>query len=1055
MTDHLAASVARVLSVLGSLLVVCGAAAASEDRVSFNADIRPIFSDRCYTCHGPDSNNRKTPLRFDTQEGATQDLGGRFAIVSGDVEKSEIIKRLTTDDPIRRMPPAYEGHARLSDREIDLVRRWIEQGAEWQSHWSFTPPERPALPPVMGRTVNGIDHFVLERLERDGLSASPEADRATLIRRVTLDLTGLPPTPEEIDDFLRDTSPGAYEKVVDRLLISPRYGERMAVRWLDSARYADTNGYQTDAERYMWRWRDWVIKAFNDNLPFDQFTVEQIAGDMLPNPTLDQLIATGFNRNHRGNGEGGIIEEEYAVEYVVDRVETTSTVWLGLTMGCARCHDHKYDPLTQKEFYRFFAYFNNVPEKGKAFKYGNSPPFIPAPTPEHLTELDGFDEKVEKAKQEFDRLQPELESALDRWEESLVQSDFVDWTLWDNLIAHYRLDGAVAGHTPRAPEARAKLVDGLPQFKKGKIGQANSFDGKSYIDAGDVADFRFQEDFTLSAWIYPTAANGAILSRTSESTTEIKGYGIYLVDGKVQFNLVTRWLDDSTRVETAEPLALNRWHHVSAVYDGSRLAKGAVVYLNGKPAKMTVVVDTLNQDFGVKKPLRIGAVSGPGARFRGLMDDVRVYDRALRPDELAVVATESPLNEIARLKPGKRTAAQRDKLRLAFLDEYAPAHIREAWETLTAVRKERKAFVKSFPTVMVMKEREVTRPTHLLVRGQYDLPGEKVAPGVPAALPPIPEGVPNNRLGLARWLVSPSNPLTARVTVNRFWQSYFGAGLVKTVEDFGSQGEWPTHLELLDWLATEFVESGWDIKQLQKTIVMSATYRQSSRVTPELASKDPGNRLLARGPRVRLPAEVVRDQALAISGLLVEEIGGPSVKPYQPAGLWTELAGGRDYEQGHGNDLYRRSIYTFWKRAVPPPQMLNFDSAGREACTVRETRTNTPLQALNLMNDVTFVEASRKLAERMMTEGGRTPQERIGYGYRLATAHELKPESHEILVGSYRHYLDNFQTDRRAALELVRQGESERDQALDVAQLASYTTVASLILNLDETITKE
>ena len=1055
MTDHLAASVARVLSVLGSLLVVCGAAAASENRVSFNADIRPIFSDRCYTCHGPDSNNRKTPLRFDTREGAVQDLGGRFAIVSGDVEKSEIIKRLTTEDPIRRMPPAYEGHARLSDREIDLVRRWIEQGAEWQSHWSFTPPERPGLPPVTGKAVNGIDHFVIERLERDGLSASPEADRATLIRRVTLDLTGLPPTPEEIDDFLRDTSPGAYEKVVDRLLISPRYGERMAVRWLDSARYADTNGYQTDAERYMWRWRDWVIKAFNVNMPFDQFTVEQIAGDMLPSPTLDQLIATGFNRNHRGNGEGGIIEEEYAVEYVVDRVETTSTVWLGLTMGCARCHDHKYDPLTQKEFYRFFAYFNNVPEKGKAFKYGNSPPFIPAPTPAHLTELDDLEVKVEKAKQEFDQLQPEIESALDQWEASLVQSDFVDWTLWDNLIAHYRLDGAVTGHTPRAPEARAKLVDGLPHFKKGKIGQANSFDGKSYIDAGDVADFRFQEDFTLSAWIYPTAANGAILSRTSESTTEIKGYGIYLVDGKVQFNLVTRWLDDSTRVETAEPLALNRWHHVSAVYDGSRLAKGAVVYLNGKPAGMTVVVDTLNQDFGVNKPLRIGAVAGPGARFRGLMDDVRVYDRALSPDELAVVATESPLNEIARLKPGKRTAAQSDKLRLAFLDEYAPAHIREASETLTAVRKEREAFIKSFPTVMVMKEREVTRPTHLLVRGQYDLPGEKVTPGVPAALPPIPEGVPNNRLGLARWLVSPSNPLTARVTVNRFWQSYFGAGLVKTVEDFGSQGEWPTHLELLDWLAAEFVENGWDVKQLQKTIVMSATYRQSSRVTPELASKDPDNRLLARGPRVRLPAEVVRDQALAISGLLVEEIGGPSVKPYQPAGLWTELAGGRDYEQGHGNDLYRRSIYTFWKRAVPPPQMLNFDSAGREACTVRETRTNTPLQALNLMNDVTFVEASRKLAERMMTEGGRTPQERIGYGYRLATAHELKPENHEILVGGYRHYLDNFQTDRRAALELVRQGESERDQALDVAQLASYTTVASLILNLDETITKE
>jgi hypothetical protein len=1046
------------LTALGMPLLLSVADAASlPDQVRFNRDIRPIFSDKCYTCHGPDVSNRKTPLRFDTAEGAHQDLGGRFAIVPGDLGKSTLIARLTTDDPIRRMPPAYEGHDKLSEREIGLVKRWIEQGAEWQSHWSFIPPERPSVPSVTRPNwpLNGIDYFVLGRLEREGLGPSSEAERATLIRRVTLDLTGLPPTPGEVDAFLSDRSPNAYEKVVDLLLQSPRYGERMAVRWLDSARYADTNGYQTDAERYMWRWRDWVIEAFNSNMPFDQFTVEQVAGDMLPDPSLDQMIATGFNRNHRGNGEGGIIDAEYAVEYVVDRVETTSTVWLGLTMGCARCHDHKYDPFTQKEFYKFFAYFNNVPEKGKAFKYGNSPPFIPAPTRDQRKELAELDEKLQEAQLAFENLQPELESARAVWEKSVATSDFVDWTLHDGLAAHYRFDGSVAGETPSAPTARAKLVDGLPEFKRGKVAQAASFDGKSYIDAGDLANFRFEEAFTLSAWIYPTAGDGAIITRTHDAGDEIRGYGLYLKDGKVQLNLVTRWLDDATRIESDAPLALERWHHVTASYDGSRLAEGVRVYINGQPAEFIAVLDELNQPFGVKAPLRVGAVDGPGPRFQGLMDDVRVYERALNPAEVAVVATETPISQLARIKPAKRSETQRDKLHLAFLDEYAPANIREAWTALVQVRKEKEALLASFPTVMVMKEREELRPTHLLVRGAYDAPGETVAPGVPAALPALPDGLSNDRLGFARWLVSPENPLTARVTANRFWQSYFGNGIVKTVEDFGSQGEWPLHMELLDWLATDFIASGWDIKGLQKTIVMSATYRQSSKVSPDAMKRDPENRLLARGPRVRLPAEVVRDQALAVSGLLVEELGGPSVKPYQPKGLWQELGGGAGYPQDHGDKLYRRSMYTFWKRAVPPPQMLNFDSAGREACTVRQTRTNTPLQALNLMNDVTFVEAARKLAERMMTDGGNTPEDRIGYGYRLATAHHLDAAEEEILLGSYRHYRDNYETDRQAALDLVKQGESPRNEALDLAELASYTTVASLILNLDETITKE
>ncbi len=1054
MTFHFAAirftATAFALSVLAIQLSAAGA------KVEFNRDIRPILSDRCYTCHGPDANNRKTPLRFDTEQGATQDLGGRVAIAAGDPEKSTIIERITSDDPIRRMPPSYEGHSKLSEREIGLIRRWVEQGAEWQSHWSFVTPTRPPLPDVKDQAwpVNGIDHFVLARLERDGLAPAPEAARATLIRRASLDLTGLPPTVGEIDSFLSDSSPNAYEKVVDRLLQSPRYGERMAIRWLDAARYADTNGYQTDAERYMWRWRDWVINAFNDNMAFDQFTVEQIAGDLLPNPTLDQVIATGFNRNHRGNGEGGIIAEEYAVEYVVDRVETTSTVWLGLTMGCARCHDHKYDPLTQKEFYRFFAYFNNVPENGKAFKYGNSPPFIQAPTPEQQTELKELDKKLTEAEAEFASLEAEIEKTQAVWEKSAAKSQFLDWSLHDGMIAHYALDGNVFGETPGLGRVPTRLVDGLPEFVEGQVGQAASFDGKRFLDAGDVAPFSFTEKFTLAAWIYPTSPDGAIITRTKASTTEIKGYGLYLKDGKIQLNLVTRWLDDATRVETAGELKPNRWYHVTATNDGSRLAQGMAIYVNGEPWKLTHVLDELNQPFGVKAPLRIGSAAGSGPRFQGHIDDVRVYDRALTPSEVAVVAASKSVSKIAAKKSKSRSQAEADKLRLCFLDQYAPENIREAWLKSTDARKKHERFVDRLPTVMVMKEREARRQTHVLVRGAYDKPGEKVSPGVPAILPPVKDDHADDRLGFARWLVSRDNPLTARVTVNRFWQMYFGTGLVRTVEDFGSQGEWPTHLSLLDWLAVEFVESGWDVKAIQKKIVTSAAYRQSSKVRPELLQRDPNNRLLARGPRLRLPAEVVRDQALAIAGLLVDKIGGPSVKPYQPAGLWTELAD-KEYKQDHGDNLYRRSLYTFWKRTVPPPSMLNFDSAGREACTVRESRTNTPLQALNLMNDVTFVEASRLLAERMMTEGGRTARERVGYGYKLATARELRDGQREVLLGSLNHYRDNFATDRKSALALVKQGERPRNEVLDVAELASYTTVASLILNLDETITKE
>ena len=1051
--------------------------------VEFNRDLRPILSDRCFACHGPDEATRKTALRFDSEEGAFAELaGGGFAIVRGEPEKSVLLRRITSDNEAVRMPPAYLGHEKLSDREIDLIHRWIEQGARWQKHWSFVPPKRPQLPRVKNQDWprNPIDYFVLQRLEQEGLQPSPQAEWATLVRRVTLDLTGLPPTPAEVNAFLNDPSPHAYENLVDRLLRSPRYGERMAVRWLDAARYGDTNGYSTDGVRNMWRWRDWVIDAFNRNMPFDQFTIEQIAGDMMPNATRDQLIATAFNRNHRTNAESGIIDEEFRVEYVADRVETTSTVWLGLTVGCARCHDHKFDPITQKDYYRLFAYFNNVPERGLVFDYGNQEPYIKAPIPEQEIKLQELDRKVAAAERRYASHQEELGKAQRDWEKWIRNSRTPDWSVQDGLVLHFPLDGnlreesgAYARNFPSGkypPETDPEEKNGADQkkpswkevppeqslFVGGKVGHAGIFDGKRFVDAGQVANFNYMDPFSLAAWIFPTAPNGAIMSSV-EDVAKGQGYGLYLREGKLRFHFTFRWTDVSVRLETEQRLPLHRWHHVLMTYDGKRKAEGTRIYLNGKAQKLRVLFDQLFEPVDSKGPFRIGAGEGPKDRFRGYIDDVLVYQKALSAEEAEVLAVLETIPEIAAMPPETRSWAQANKLALCFLDRYAPGPIQHARREWVELKKERDEYFKRIPTVMVMKERETSRETFVLKRGAYDTPGEKVPPGVPKVLPSLSKDYPNNRLGFARWLVDPANPLPARVTVNRFWQMLFGVGLVKTVEDLGSQGEWPLHLELLDWLATDFIEGGWNVKAVLKTLVMSATYRQSSKVTPELIEKDPENRLLARGSRFRLPAEVIRDQALALSGLLTEEIGGPSVKPYQPPGLWKELSldGGLSYQADKGENLYRRSLYTYWKRTVAPPAMMTFDATDRETCTVRTTRTNTPLQALNLMNDVTYLEASRKLAERMMKEGGVNPRERIDYAFRLATARPVKSHESEILLDTFQQFQDSYLKDPEAAVQFLSEGESERDKTLDPAELASYTSVASLILNLDETVTKE
>ncbi|MEZ5364461.1 MAG: DUF1553 domain-containing protein [Bryobacterales bacterium] len=1032
-------------------------AVASAQEVKFNRDVRPILSDKCFACHGPDAQNRKTPLRLDTAEGASVALaGGGKAIVAGDPSVSVLIQRVKSDDPIRRMPPAYQGHDKLSDREIGVLERWIEQGGEFEGHWAFTPPTRPELPQVERAdwVRNPVDTFVMRGLERAGLQPSPEASKERLIRRVTLDLTGLPPTPAEIDAFLSDSSPDAYEKVVDRLLASPQYGERMASDWLDAARYADTNGYQSDGVRSMWRWRDWVVESFNKNLPFDKFTVWQIAGDLLPNRTEEQLLATAFHRNNRTSGEGGIVEEEFRVEYVADRAETTGTVWLGLTVGCARCHDHKYDPITQKDYYSLFAFFNSVPERGLVYNFGNDGPRMKAPTPEQKTKLAALAEEAKQAHAKWAALEPQVEKAQRAWEKSLEPNR--DEFTREGLVARFALGDTLALEALTGvddPDEDKSPVQPRPFTPMAFLTVRPSWTASATSTAA-VGGFQYDDRFTVSLWMNPEKVDDAGVVSRMQDVDEGSGWGLLLHEGRLRMEFTMRHTDHSMRVETKRTLEAGKWHHVALTFEGKLPShEGLTIWVDGEAWPFDVEWDDLKWPIGYRAyPFRIGAAAG--RRFEGLVDEVRLYKRALSPEEIAALGVDAPLKTIAAKPVSERTPAEALKLRTAFLEDGLPPRLNVARFQAEEAERQRAAFEAAIPTVMVMRDMEEPRQAYVLNRGAYDAHGEPVSPNTPSALPPLPDGVKHDRLALAKWLVDPKNPMPARVTVNRFWQMLFGRGIVKTVEDFGSQGEWPSHPELLDWLAVEFVDSGWDVQHILKTIVTSNAYRQSSRTTPELLERDPENALIARGPRVRLPAPAIRDQALAASGLLNEKLGGPPVKPYQPAGLWEEVSSS-SYKPDSGDKLYRRSLYTYWKRTIAPPAMTAFDASDREVCTVRQTRTNTPLQALNLMNDVTYLEASRKLAERMMHEAGPGPEARIERGFRLATARE--PEQGEVraLEALYQKLLRDYRKDDFEAERYLAQGESPRDKSLDAAELASYAGVASLILNLDETITKE
>ena len=1035
---------------------------ANAQTVRFDRDIRPILSDKCFHCHGPDEERREADLRLDLEGPAKESV-----IVPGNADQSELVRRVFSKDADEMMPPPAAKKPLTSD-EIDLLKRWVEQGAEWTDHWAFLAPQRGEVPNAAATldeadssrlkhwSNNAIDQFILARLQEKGLTPNNEAKRSTLIRRVTFDFTGLPPTRAEVDAFVNDKSDDAYEKVVDRLLKSPHYGERMALMWLDAARYGDTSVFHADGPRDMWAWRDLVVKFYNDNKPFDQFSIEQLAGDLIPDATVEQRVASGFNRNNGTTDEGGAIAEEYRVEYAVDRVKTTSTVWLGLTMECSQCHDHKYDPISQKDYYRFYSFFNVSADGGMQTRNGNADPVVKVPDPQKEAKLPATREQLTTVERQLRDHVAAAEPTFQAWttaKEAELKTNEFDPVPTDALI-HFALDDGKGKQVADAVDAKRKgTVNGQVQWIAGRFNQALKLDGNTYVDLGNLGDFERTAPFSYGAWVKPEGAGvGAILARM-DNNNAFRGFDMLLSGGHVEVHIVHKWPENAIKVRTKQPIAADKWQHVFATYDGSSKAAGIKIYVDGKSQEWDIQQDGLKDTIRTKKTLLIGS-RHPDARFKGIVDDVRVYSRSLSEAEVQSLAGSNPITPLLQLAAVKRTEEQVTQLR-----DYYLHNADDAYQALAKQRDRLKAeeteLLKPLTTVMMMQD--IARDTFILNRGSYNSPTEtKVTQGTPSVLPPIATDAPINRLGLARWLFQDDHPLTARVAVNRYWQMLFGIGLVATPEDFGSQGEYPSHPDLLDWLAVDFRESGWDVKRMIKQMVMSATYRQDAKVSRELYARDPNNRLLARGPRFRLQGEFIRDNALMISGLLNKQMGGPGVKPYQPPGLWVEvgLSGKPNFVQDHGDKLFRRSIYTYWKRSAPPPPMQIFDAPTREKCTIRRPRTNTPLQALVTLNDVQFVEASRNFAQRMMLEGGASPEQRVVFAFSLATAREPGDFERTELLRIFSSAFEHFKDDQEAAKQLLGFGESKRDESLDVHEHAAWTIVASSILNLDETLTR-
>jgi len=1040
--NHMTSDVRRLLcsaQIAAILLVVTACPdGLTADEINYNRDVRPILSDTCYKCHGPDAAERKAGLRLDSHAGAVATLeSGSIAIVPGQIDDSQLLARIRSPDHDLIMPPVASGK-KLTPAQIETLTKWIEQGAEYEGHWSFIRPQQAALPAVSDEawSRNPIDRFVMEKLDMAGLKPSAEADRVTLIRRATLDLTGLPPTPDEVQAFLADVAPNAYETVVDRLLASPRFGEQMTRYWLDLVRYGDSHGLHLDNERALWKYREWVINALNANKPFDQFTVEQLAGDLLPNSTLDQKIATGFNRCNVSTSEGGSINEEVLVRYAVDRTETMSTIFMGMTLGCAVCHDHKFDPVTQKEFYQLFAFYN---ASADAAMDGNAlapPPTIKAPTSEQTASIADLDTKIAAVKAQItsalasvDYVDPGAGTVL----AMLEPAEFI-W-IEDETPAGAQLQGDTPWEFVAAPDH--PVHTGMKSTRRKADAMSQHF------FTGATSGLKIGADDKLFAycWLDPTNPPKTVMLQFNDGNWNHRAFW-----GEDTIAFGAGDLPEHRLMGPLPPTG--QW--VRLEVDAAHVGLAAGAELNGWA--FTQFGGTVYWDHAgsfTKTPQGSQAFESQLAW--------EAADRALEKS-----TAPQPVRDAIKLDADKRTPDQAKLIRDHFV-QFVHPKTRTVFEPfqqqVDGMTKQRNETDAAIAITMIMEDLAQPRDTFVLKRGEYDKPGEKVEANVPAMFPPLPEGAPKNRLGLAKWLVDPSHPLTARVAVNRYWQQYFGVGIVKTAEDFGMQGQWPTNPKLLDWLAVEFVESGWDIKAFQKLIVMSSTYRQVSSVSPELLSVDPENALLARGARFRLDAEVVRDSALAMSGLLAEAYGGKSVRTYQPDGIWESVAfvgsTTQNYKRDDGAALYRRSLYTFWKRTAPPPSLMAFDAPSRETCVARRARTNTPLQALVLMNDTQYVEASRHLAARMMTEGGDSAAKQLTFGFQLCTARIPAEHEMQVLIRVHAAQVAHYQANPAEAEKLLVIGASPRIAELDPPSYAAMTMMANLILNLDETITKE
>ncbi len=1027
------------------------AAEVKTGRVDFNRDIRPILSENCYKCHGPDANKLKAGLRFDLKESAFgKAKSGEIAVVPGAPQKSEMIRRLTTTDPDDVMPPTKENKA-LQPQQIELLKRWIKEGAVWAGHWAYEPITKPAVPKIAANIRNPIDAFVQARLKTEGLKPSAEEDKARLIRRVSLDLTGLPPSIQEVDDFLKDNSPNAFEKVVDRLLASPHFGERLALPWLDLARYGDTSGYHNDSLRDMWLWREWVVKAFNANMPFSEFTIEQLAGDLLPKATVQQQVASGFHRNVMTSDEGGLIDAEYRNLYVVDRVATTGVTWLGLTVGCAQCHDHKYDPITQRDFYKVYAFFNNVPENGKdGVRDRNPKPFLRVSTPEQDDELKRRDTDAAAAEKFLADFTKTLAAKQTAWETQVVASGISREP--KGPVTVFPLDKDGDGRSDSGQTIAGK-INGEGTFVEGSVGNSYRIEAKGWVDYGEKFGFETNQPFSVSAWLRLKPAGGSPFGKM-DSTTAVRGWDVEFHGLRPSIHLIHKWPGEAIHVQAEKDLPADVFTHLAFTYDGSGKAAGVKLYINGVAEKVAVKIDKLTGTIKTDAPFSIGRRGGAAAPFTGRVDDLHVYERKLDAVEVAGLSGGAQL-AIAAIAADKRTPAQKEQLEKFFRETQVP-EFAEAQKKSTELRKGKDDYEKSLPNTMVMSEMAKPRDTFIKVRGSYDQDGEKVSAAVPAFLPQVraqTNGAPLNRLDFARWLVSPEHPLTARVTVNRWWAILFGTGVVKTLNDFGAQGERPSHPELLDWLAADFM-SDWDVKRAIKQIVLSSTYRQTAKVSPELLTRDGANRLLARGPRQRLDAELIRDNALAVGGILNPELGGKSIKPFQPDGTWeiNEMSGYK-YEKSKGADLYRRGLYVYWRRSTVYPSFVTLDAPTREFCVAQRAKTSTPLQSLVLMNDPVFVEAARAFAQRVIKEGGPDSASRLNFAWRLTLARSPTKNESAILDRTLQQQLTTYRNDKEAAKKLVSVGDLPKPADMNDSELAAWTALCNVLLNLNETIT--